>query len=86
MSLSTQQLRLTAVRFRRQERTKVRPVGFPPRRAHATPTFIQPSSAAFYNPQQHFCDLLSGPVEISATWPIHAIHSNPRDAKALSYR
>jgi hypothetical protein len=27
-------------------------VGFPPRGARATPIFIQPSSAAFYNPQQ----------------------------------
>jgi hypothetical protein len=48
--------------------------------------FIQPSSAAFYNPQQQFCDPISAPVEVFAIWLIHAIHSNPRDAKALSHR
>jgi hypothetical protein len=56
----------TAVWFRRAGAYQVRHVGFPPRGAQATPIFIQPSSAAFYNPQQHFCDLTSVAVKISA--------------------
>jgi hypothetical protein len=77
---------LTAVRFRRAGAYQVRHVGFPPCALTGAPIFIQPSSAAFYNPQQHFCDLKSLPVEIFAACPIPAIHSNAGDAKALSHR
>jgi hypothetical protein len=56
----------TEIWFRRAGAYQVRHVGFPLGGAQAMPIFIQPSSAAFYNPQQHFCDLTSVPVEIFA--------------------
>jgi hypothetical protein len=61
-----------------------RQVSFPPPSTPAALIFIQPSLAAFYNPQQHFPGPIDLPVKIFAVWLFHAIHSNARNAKTLS--
>jgi hypothetical protein len=52
----------------------------------AAPRFIQPSSAALYNCNQHFCDVASAPIETVVTWTYpHNPQEQGSSAKGLSH-